>query len=1372
MKNLLPYFFVVALLSITSKVQAVLPDGSTAPNWTLTDINGDTYTLYDILDQGKMVAIDFSATWCPPCWNYHQTHALEDLYNNNGPNGTDEVMVFWIEGDLSTNNACLYGPSGCNSSTQGDWVTGVPYPIFDLSSSTVRNQYNVTYWPTIYAICPDRTLFEAGQASYNAWQTWIQTCSFDGVASAEDALCVGGGGGSVDLTPSGGYGGITYSWNNGETTQDISDLPAGNYSVTMTEGHGYSIELGPFTIGGPANALEIVTNTEEDIDCSGNANGMIDVSPTGGTPGYNILWSNGQTSPTISNLAPGNYTVSLTDANNCTEETSYLISEPPALSMSTVATDETCGYANGEIIAQGDGGSPTYSYDIGGGPQSVGFFSDLVEGVYSLSITDANGCMETEDLIIINIPPPLADAGNNLSIDCSTPTAQLDGSNSSSGSNISYLWDTVDGNIVNGANTSTPEVDAPGSYELLVFDNNTGCESYASVIVSGDVETPLSDAGPDALLSCANNTVTLDGTSSDGGSNISYQWSTADGNIVSGGTTTEPVVDASGTYSLLVTNSTNGCSATSEVAVTTDSNLPQAEANSDTPLDCSTTQVSLDGVGSSSGTDITYVWSTSDGNIVDGANTLTPLVDAAGTYSILVTNNTNGCTATANAIVTQNANLPAASAGTANDLDCTTNSLTLDGSDSESGTNITYQWSTANGNIVSGATTTAPVIDAAGDYMIIVTNTTTGCTASSELVVAENTDTPESNAGTANPITCDNNTITLDGSGSTNGADITYEWSTSDGNIVSGGTTTAPDVDEAGTYSLLVINNNNGCTATASVTVAENTANPLANAGSGGELTCAANSITLDGSDSSNGTNFSYDWTTTNGNIVSGADTDSPEVDEAGSYSLIVTNTDNGCTATATAIVTTNANLPDADAGNDEELSCSNNTITLNGNNSSGGSNIEYLWSTADGNIVSGDDTTTPEVDEAGEYTLIVTNTANGCSSSSTVQVGENLNLPVANAGNDGALNCNNNTITLDGTDSSSGDDFEYEWDTNDGNIASGAGTATPTVDEAGTYNLIVTNTANGCTSSAQVEVTATTPLAVELGNQSDVTCNGDNNASVTIEANGGNGGYEYAWPGGGDEATVDDLAAGTYVATVTDADDCTQTISVEITEPDALSINASASNETAGGANDGTATAEPEGGAGDYEYSWSNGETTATIDNLEPGLYTVEITDANGCTTSETVTVNSFNCLVTADIESADVNCFNGNNGTATASMDGGNGPFNYEWSNGETTATIDNLPAGTYEVTISDDNNCPATALITITQPNALSLSLESSSEVTCAGADNGTATVDADGGNNTFTYSWSNGASGASVSDLAAGSYEVPQRMATNAKPTEPL
>ena len=166
-------FIILMTLFSTQSMFAQLANGSIAPNFTVVDLNGTTHTLYDYLDDGQTVFLDFSAIWCPPCWSYHTSHALKDVYVDHGPSGlsgvssstTNDVMVFFIEGQEGT-MAELNGGSG----SQGDWVAGTPYPIICTdpasgfgNSTSIANDYQTPYWPTIYQVCPDRTITLIGQ---------------------------------------------------------------------------------------------------------------------------------------------------------------------------------------------------------------------------------------------------------------------------------------------------------------------------------------------------------------------------------------------------------------------------------------------------------------------------------------------------------------------------------------------------------------------------------------------------------------------------------------------------------------------------------------------------------------------------------------------------------------------------------------------------------------------------------------------------------------------------------------------------------------------------------------------------------------------------------------------------------------------------------------------------------------------------------------------------------------------------------------------------------------------------------------------------------------------------------------------------------
>lgn len=157
MKKIL-FILVVFIGAFNTKAQ--LADGSTAPDFSLTDIDGSDQNLYSYLDAGKTVYLDIFAAHCPICWSYHNTFAMRDLYNQHGPSGSisQDIMVLAVEYDASNGSNELMGISG---PTAGDWVTGTPYPIINPEGTERSNfisDYAVTYYPMIYAICPDRKI--------------------------------------------------------------------------------------------------------------------------------------------------------------------------------------------------------------------------------------------------------------------------------------------------------------------------------------------------------------------------------------------------------------------------------------------------------------------------------------------------------------------------------------------------------------------------------------------------------------------------------------------------------------------------------------------------------------------------------------------------------------------------------------------------------------------------------------------------------------------------------------------------------------------------------------------------------------------------------------------------------------------------------------------------------------------------------------------------------------------------------------------------------------------------------------------------------------------------------------------------------------
>ena len=342
---------------------------------------------------------------------------------------------------------------------------------------------------------------------------------------------------------------------------------------------------------------------------------------------------------------------------------------------------------------------------------------------------------------------------------------------------------------------------------------------------------------------------------------------------------------------------------------------------------------------------------------------------------------------------------------------------------------------------------------------------------------------------------------------------------------------------------------------------------------------------------------------------------------------------------------------------------------------------------------------------------------------------------------------------------------YSYNWSGSSA-ITTGQGTAAVSDLAAGTYTVTVSD-ANGCTITTSASITQPAALSVTTSAPA-VACGAL--GAVTASASGGTGTLKYQWTGGG---SITDLLtgvnAGTYVVTVTDANGCTATSSATITDHAGVTALSIPAASTCVGKSSASVTVQPTGGTPNYTYSWSNNaSTTATATGLSAGLYTVTVTDANGCTLTNSGSVNAVGPTSTTPSQ-VNILCYNVSSGTATINVTGGTALYTYSWSNSATgpitnmSATATNailgLAAGTYSVTVSDANGCTITNAITITQPASAVAAVVTTTNTLC-GAQTGTANVTVAGGTPGpgYTYSWVGGNQTASASNLAAGNYTV--------------
>ncbi len=383
-----------------------------------------------------------------------------------------------------------------------------------------------------------------------------------------------------------------------------------------------------------------------------------------------------------------------------------------------------------------------------------------------------------------------------------------------------------------------------------------------------------------------------------------------------------------------------------------------------------------------------------------------------------------------------------------------------------------------------------------------------------------------------------------------------------------------------------------------------------------------------------------------------------------------------------------------------------------------------------------------------GDYCVTVTD-ANGCSNSEclTIDATDQLSIDISSVN----ASCGNgSTGSATATPCINGN-FSYQW-------SNGQSGQTATNLSAGEYDVTVTNSA-GCQGVESVTiVNEGGNLVVLIDNIDDVSCFGGDDGSASVTASGGSGNYSYQWSDGQTGAIANNLSQGIITVVVSDDDTgCSGMASANINQPTELTISLTSTNVTCSGINDGSAQVSTSGGTGPYSYDWSNGSNSSSNNNLSSGTYSVTVTDANGCSISESTTIEDGSTVIVFIENLVAPTCNGYSDGSASASQTGGNPPYTYAWSNGETTGNITGLPAGTISVTITDNDGCYGTASATLDEPTELEVSLSATDE-TCGGGNDGSVSSNPSGGTPPYSYLWSNGASTANLVNLAPGSYNL--------------
>ncbi|MBK8845750.1 MAG: SprB repeat-containing protein [Bacteroidetes bacterium] len=1116
-----------------------------------------------------------------------------------------------------------------------------------------------------------------GTASYTVTHPPVLTATCSGT----NVSCNGGTNGSATATAGGGTSPYSYLWSNSATNATAMNLSAGTYTVTVTDANGCTATCS-YTVTQPV--VLTATCSGANVSCNGGSNGSASVSAAGGTSPYSYAWTGGSTDASITGLAVGTYTVTVTDANGCIATCSYTVTEPAVLTAMCSGTNVSCnGGSNGSASVTAGGGTSPYSY-LWTNSATTATAMNLSAGTYTVTVTDANGCIATCSYTVTE-PTALTLSTSHQNVNC------FGGSNGSltatagGGTPVySYLWNT-------GAATSTVTGLALGTYTVTVTDAN-GCTITGTAQVGSPPQLIGTITG--TINVTCNGASTGSATLTASGGHLpynTYMWS-------NGQTTATATGLAAGTYTATVTDH-NGCTASASVTITQPASLAAT---------CSGTNVTCNGFSDGSASVVaaggtspySYAWS-------NGATMATAAGLATGTYTVTVTDNC-GATASCSFTVTGPPALSVACSGT--NVLCnggSTGSASVTAADGIAP--YTYAWS-------NGSTNASITGLAAGTYTVAV-NDACGAIATCSYTVTEPAALTASCSGTN--VLCNGGSTGSATVTAANGTSpYTYVWSNSATDASATGLS-------AGTYTVTVTDAN-GCIATCSYTVTEPTlltatcsgTNVLCNGGSDGSATIAE----------SGGTSpYTYAWS--NGATMANATGLA-----AGTYTATVTDA-NGCMATCSYTVTEPVAIT---------ATCSGTNTACNGGSdgsasvvaANGTSPYTYSWS-------NGASAASATGLAAGTYTVMVTD-ANGCTATCSYTVTQPAALSATCSGTNvlcnGGSTGSASVTAADGTSP-----YTYAW-------SNGSTDASITGLSAGTYTATVTD---GCGAIATCSYTVTEPAALTAScSGTNVLCNGGSTGSATVTAANGTSPYTYVWSNSATDASATGLSAGTYTATVTDANGCIATCSYTVTEPAILAATCSGVNVSCNGGSDGSASIAETGGTSPYTYAWSNGATGANATGLAAGTYTATVTDANGCTATCSYTVTEPAALP-ANCSGTNVSCNGGSDGSASVSATGGTAPYTYSWSNGATVASITGLAAGTYMATVTDANGCNATCEYIVTQPMVL-VATCSGVNVSCNGANDGTASVVATGGTMAYTYLWSNGSTDANITGLLPGTY----------------
>ncbi|NOQ28175.1 MAG: hypothetical protein GQ564_22665, partial [Bacteroidales bacterium] len=1107
--------------------------------------------------------------------------------------------------------------------------------------------------------------------------------------------CNNSGDGTIDLNINGGVAPFTILWSNGALSEDIDNLPAGDYSVTVTDDSSIS-ETASVTLTEPD--LITVNSIIQAVTCDGSNDGNIALSLSGGTAPYNYLWSNGDANSSISNLTEGEYSVEITDINSCVATDTFIIQSSSTLDIAVTTYDVSCnGNCNGVATVTASGGQAPYTYSWSNGATGL-FQFNLCPENYTVTVTDASGCT-SDSIFTINEPGPITLTLTPQDVSCGgAADGAITTSISGGTSPYTFSWD-------NGDDTQNISGLVGDIYNLTATDAN-GCMEFDIALIDEPDEIVISSALFEPTCA-SNNDGVIDVTVSGGAYPYNFEWNNGASsedisNLVAGifdfkitdatGCSdslsfelTEPEIlsmvissidpacadETSGSALAVVSGGTapylfnwsNGATTSSndnlltgnyELTVTdingceiTDS----TELINPEPLAVILTAANPTCVGICNGsitTEVTggiapysYSWS----NGMSTAN-LSDLCEDS--YELTVTD-ANGCSK----VVSQELNWGTAITGTINISDVTCTGM-CNGYAIAMGTggdgSFTYQWS--DGQNGSFRTNLCPDI-----YNVTITDGQ-GC----ELNLTDTVKAPE-------PILINGVTIDASCKGEANGSisltvtggtpEYTYQWNS--------GQTTRDLTDViAGNY-IVTVHDANGCNAVKNFSLTE-PATSISATGTTTNINCFGNAtgsinLTVNGGTAP----YTYNWS-------NGSATQNIANLVAGTYSVTISDA-NACELIKEFTITE----PDAAisaTGITTDINCFGDTtgsvdLTVTG----GTAPYSYNWSNG---------STTQNIANltVGTYSVTISD-SNACELIKEFTIAEPA-AAISATGTTTDINCfGDSTGSVNLTVIGGTAPYTYNW-------SNGSTTQNIANLTVGTYSVTISDS-NACELIKEFTITEPDAAISATGTTTDINCFGDSTGSVNLTVIGGTAPYSYNWSNGSTTQNIANLVAGTYSVMIIDSNACELIKEFTIAEPAAaISATGTTTNINCFGNATGNIELAVNGGTAPYSYNWSNSSTTQNIANLVAETYSVTISDSNACELIKEFSIAEPDAAISITGTTTNANCLGEATGSIDLMVNGGTVPYSYNWSNGSTEQNQVDLTTGTYSVIVTDDKAC----------------------------------------------------------------------------------